>query len=151
MEHIGWILAIIIAAITFDALLIWAWRKQQRSKTASDPTPMSDEVPPEPSQAQFTFDLAEGEKIRLTVETLTPEQQPDGTPLSRIRVTLDTTESTQPSVVELTRRVRPLWRSIIGWLSSIMLRLITVTEQAWDNIVDSQLAHDFKKSKNCKN
>ena len=145
MEHIGWTLAIIIAAIVFDALLIWAWRKQQRSKAASDPPPLSDEVTEEPSQAQFTFDLAEGERIRLTVETLTPEQQPDGTSKSRIRVTLDTAETTQPSVVELTRRVRPLWRSIIGWLSSMLLRLISVTERAWDNIVGSQLTHNFKK------
>jgi len=145
MDHIGWILAIIIAAVTFDALLIWAWRKQQRSKTASDPSPMSDEVTPEPSQAQFTFDLAEGEKIRLTVETLPSEHQPDFSPQSRIRVTLDTTETQQPAVVELTRRVRPFGGLIIGWLSSILLRLISVAGRAWDNMFDSRLAHDFKK------
>ena len=144
MEQIGWTLAIITAAVIFDALLIWAWRKQQ-SKKEIEPTPRYDEVPPEPSQAQFTFDLAEGERIRLTIETLTPEQQPDDTPQSRIRVTLDTSETTQPSVIELTRRVRPYGRQIIGWLSSIMLRLISVAEQAWDNIVASQLAYDFKR------
>jgi len=145
MEHIGWILAIIIAAIVFDALLIWAWRKQQQNKTASDPSPMSDEVQTDPSLTQFTFDLAEGEKIRLTVETLPSKYQPDGTPQSRVRVTLDTTETQPPAIIELTRRVRPIGRSISGWLCSILLRLISVGERARDNIVDSQLADYFQK------
>ena len=144
MEYIGWILGITLAAVALDALLIWAWRKQQRSNTASDPIPSSDEVTPESSQTQITFDLAEGERIRFTVETLTPEQQPDRTPKSRIRVTIDTSETTQPSVVELIHRVRPYRRLIIGWLSSILLRLISIAEQAWDDLVDSEFAHGFK-------
>jgi len=150
---IGWTILIILAALLLDAFLILYWRKRRQQEEDDNPLNATNEEPaqlytePEeessdPSQMQFTFDLAEGEKLQFTVEAPLQEAQISKSIRSRFRVTLDTIEGPPPATVELDRTPS---RSFNHWLASITLQVATTSEHFWDRVSGSLLAKDIRK------
>lgn len=156
MDHIGSVILIVVTALLLDAFIILYWRKQRQQEEGDNPINAIDEEPPklftapeeeasDPSQMQFTFDLAEGEKLQFTVEAPLQEVGASKSTRSRFRVTLDTIEGPPPSTIELDRTVKPVSRSFNRWLQSITFQIATASEQIWERLSASLIAKDIRK------
>jgi hypothetical protein len=153
MDHIGSVILIVVTALLLDAFLILYWRNRRQQEEGDNPVNETNEEPPQlystpaeetsdPSQMQFTFDLAEGEKLQFTVEAPLQEAQRDKSTRSRFRVTLDTIEGSPPATIELDRTPS---RSFNRWLQSITFQIAKTSEQIWERFSVSLLAKDIRK------
>ncbi len=153
MEPIAWTILIILVAIALDALLVLTWRKRRQQEEDDKPVNATDEElsklfaspepeTSEPSQMQFTFDLAEGEKLQFTVEASRQQAETGKSVRSRFRVTLDTIDGPPPATIELDRTPG---RSFKSWLKSIAFQIATTSELIWERISRSLLAKDIRK------